>query len=107
MAQMATITTKDVGQGLRLSVKVARSFTIRTKVACWLIGLAGRVMDVQCDVEMRDVSLRMGDVVRDRFTRKLMVVVAGVGNGRLRCACPDGTVGLFPIPSLERADAQA
>ena len=56
MADIASLnlSTKDVMQGLTLTVRMPRSFTLRTKVACWLIGLAGRVMDVPCEVEMRD-----------------------------------------------------
>ncbi|SEB67643.1 hypothetical protein [Rhodobacter sp. 24-YEA-8] len=49
-----TLSTKEVMQGITLSVRMPRSFTIRTRIACWLLGLAGRVMDVPCEVEMRD-----------------------------------------------------
>lgn len=44
---------KDVVQGLTLTVRMPRSFSIRTRVACWLLSIAGRVMDVPCEVEMR------------------------------------------------------
>ncbi len=37
---------KDISHGLTLTVREPRSFTIRTRIACWLIGLAGRVIDV-------------------------------------------------------------
>lgn len=55
------LTTKDVTQGLTITVRIPRSFTLRTKVACWLIGLAGRVIDVPCEVEMREGSERRCD----------------------------------------------
>lgn len=58
-----TLSTKEVMQGLTLTVRLPRSFTIRTRIACWLIGLAGRVMDVSCEIEMRrDGEIRQGDV---------------------------------------------
>ncbi|MCL4068344.1 hypothetical protein M3484_17395 [Pseudomonas sp. GX19020] len=59
-----TISPKEVLQGITLSVRMPRSFTIRTRIACWLLGLAGRVMDVRCEIEMLDDgSIRPGDVV--------------------------------------------
>lgn len=55
--EMLNLSTKDVMQGLTLTVRMSRSFTIRTKLACWLLGLAGRVMDVPCEVEfVRDAK---------------------------------------------------
>lgn len=56
MADIATISTKDINGGLVLRVRVARSFTIRTHVACWLIRLASRVMDVPCEMELTEAD---------------------------------------------------
>src|SRR5690606_2203774 len=47
-----SLTTREVMKGMPLTVRLPRSFTLRTRIACWLLGLAGRVMDVPCDVEM-------------------------------------------------------
>ncbi|MCL4065104.1 hypothetical protein M3484_00745 [Pseudomonas sp. GX19020] len=41
-----TLSTKEVMQGFTLTIRMPRGFTIRSRIACWLIGLAGRVMDV-------------------------------------------------------------
>ncbi|MFE3839400.1 hypothetical protein [Pseudogemmobacter sonorensis] len=101
------ISTREIMTGMVLHLRMPRSFTIRTKLACWLIGLAGRIMTVPCEIEMRDDALRTGDVVRDRFDGKQMVVLAGVENGYVRCArCRDGVSGSFPRRSLVRADLQ-
>ena len=53
MATIATLTTKDIHNGMSLHVRVSRSYTIRTKVAMWLIGMAGRVMDMPCEIEIK------------------------------------------------------
>lgn len=52
MVSIANLTTKDVTGGLVMRVRIARSFSIRIKLACWLIGLAGRVIDVPCEIEL-------------------------------------------------------
>ena len=31
-----------------------RSFTIRTKLACWMIGLGARILTVPCEIEVRE-----------------------------------------------------
>lgn len=51
-----TLTTKELMQGMQITVRLSRSFTIRTRIACWLIGLAGRVINVPCEIEMRDAG---------------------------------------------------
>lgn len=50
MAEIGSLklTNKDVMQGVTLTVRMPRSLTLRTSVACWLLGLAGRVIDVPC-----------------------------------------------------------
>lgn len=48
------ISTGDVMKGMTLTVRMPRIFTFRTRIACWLLGLAGRVISVPCEIEMRD-----------------------------------------------------
>lgn len=55
------LSTKDVMQHMTLRVRMPRSFTTRTRIACWLIGMAGRVMDVPCEIEMREDSASVDD----------------------------------------------
>lgn len=52
MADIAKLTTKDLNGGLVLSVTLSRAYTIRMKLGCWLIGIAGRVMDMPCEIEV-------------------------------------------------------
>ena len=52
MATIATLGTKDIHGGLQLHVRVSRSYTFRMKVAIWLIRIAGRVMDMPCEIDM-------------------------------------------------------
>ena len=64
-----TLDMKDVMRGLTLQLRMPRSFSIRTRIACWLIGLAGRLITVPVDIEMRDDILRTGDVVQPSPSR--------------------------------------
>lgn len=57
MARIAELSTKDVMAGQVLHIRIARSFTLRTRLACWLIGLAGRVIDVPCEIEMKGAGV--------------------------------------------------
>lgn len=71
-----TLSTKDVMQGMSLSIRIPRSFTLRTRIACWLIGLAGRVIDVPCEIEMRsDDEIKVGDTVRLKSGGPEMTVI--------------------------------
>jgi hypothetical protein len=51
MASIASINPTD---GLTLKIRVAPSFTIRTRIAILLLRSAGRVINVPCDVELVD-----------------------------------------------------
>lgn len=110
MAEIATLKTKDVMSGMSLRVTLSRGFTIRTRIACWLIGLAGRVIDVPAEIEMREDGLiRPGDVVIDRFDRKLMTVEY-LHEHKAYCVWFDDQSQLhrrtYRVGSLEKADAQ-
>ena len=66
MNRKLSLSANDLMDGLTLRVRIARSFTIRTRLACWLIGLAGRVINVPCEIDVRtDVDVKAGDVVSD------------------------------------------
>lgn len=110
-ADSIDMAAKDVMRGVTLTVRMPRSFTIRTRIACWLIGLAGRVMDVPCEIEMRDGDeIRVGDVVHDRFSPVLMTVDY-VHNGMAYCSWFDWEHQLhrktFKVGSLVRAEGVA
>lgn len=51
---VATLTTKDITDGLVLSVRVSRMFGIRMRIAMWLIGIAGRIIDVPAEIELTE-----------------------------------------------------
>ncbi len=51
-ASKLALTTTGITADMTLTDRIPRSFTLRTRIACWLIGLAGRVIDVPCEVEM-------------------------------------------------------
>lgn len=107
----ATITTSmsEVVSGLTLKVRMPREMTLRLRLGAWLIGLAGRVINVPVEVEMRDDGIRVGDVVRDRFDQKLMTVDYRHGD-RANCVWFDGALlhrGTFPLRSLMKVDDQA
>lgn len=112
------LATKDVMQDMTLTVRIPRSFTLRTKLACWLIGLAGRVVDVPCEVEMRGADqIKPGDVVYDRWDahkaedRRTLMTVEYLHGHMAHCVWFDWQHQLhrktFKVGSLVRADAQA
>ena len=49
---VATLTTKDITDGLVLHVRVSRMFGIRMRIATWLIGIAGTIIDVPVEIEL-------------------------------------------------------
>lgn len=118
MVDVATLTTKDVANGLSLSVRVSRSFTIRARLACWLIGLAGRVIDVPCKVDLHDQgAIAPGDVVHDLWDArsksrpaKVMTVHSVDARGLATCVWFEGNDvrhAHFPIGSLRKIEACA
>lgn len=116
MVDVSYITAKDVANGLSLRVRVPRSFTIRSRLACWLIGLAGRVIDVPCKLDLRDEGvIAPGDVVHDLWDArsksrpaKVMTVNSVDENGLASCVWfdgPDVRHAWFPIGSLRKIEA--
>lgn len=112
------LATKDVMQGMTLTVRVPRSFTLRTKLACWLIGLAGWVMGVPCEIEMRDDGeIKPGDVVYDRWnahkadSQRGLMTVEYLHGHMAHCVWFDWQHQLhrrtFKVGSLVRADGAA
>ncbi|NPD15757.1 hypothetical protein HOY34_11140 [Xinfangfangia sp. D13-10-4-6] len=104
---------RELIKGHTIIISVPRSFTIRTRIACWLIGLAGRVMDVQCEIEMRrDGEIRSGDVVTDRFDQAkvpILMTVEYIHGAMAHCVWFDWQHQLhrktFKAGSLVKADA--
>lgn len=116
MVDVAASTTKDVANGLSLCVRVSKSFTIRARLACWLIGLAGRVIDVPCKVDLHDEgAIAPGDIVHDLWDArskscpaKVMTVCSVDGDGFATCVWfDDGDVhhARFRIGSLRKIEA--
>ncbi|ARC37885.1 hypothetical protein A6J80_17375 [Paracoccus yeei] len=116
MVDVATLTTKDVANGLSLSVRVSRSFTIRARLACWLIGLAGRVIDVPCKVDLHDQgAIAPGDVVHDLWDArsksrpaKVMTVNSVDEDGMATCVWFDGDAvhrRVYQARSLRKIEA--
>lgn len=97
MADTVQVAAKDLMTGLTLRVRIPRSFSVRTKVACWLIGLAGRVLTVPCEIELAtDGQIKPGDVVHDLWDarsngRAAKVMTAhSVENGVVQCVWFEG-----------------
>lgn len=104
-----TLSTKEVMQGLTLTLRMPRSFAIRTRIACWLIGLAGRVINVPCEIEIRrEGEIRPGDIVREFVSGKLMTATA-VAEQWAECEWPteDGALNVerFGLHLLTKANA--
>ena len=74
MADTVKITSADITRGMTIKLKVARDFSLRIKLGAWLIGVAGRVMNIPCEIEMVIDEIKAGDVVRDRFNTRMMTV---------------------------------
>ena len=110
VAQIASLTTRDITGGLSLHVRVARSFTIRTRLALWMIGLAGRIMDVPTEVEFGKMdAIKPGDVVYDLFKRQRLMTVEYVHGLDAHCVWfvgPDLHRATFQVRSLTKADAK-
>ena len=43
---------RDVTQGITLKLKMPRTLSLRMKIGAWLIGLAGRIMHMPCEVDI-------------------------------------------------------
>lgn len=52
MADIAKLRTKDITSGLTLRLLLPNDLSVRMKLGAWLIGLAGRVMHMPCEVEI-------------------------------------------------------
>ena len=92
-----------------MHVRVARSFTIRTRLALWMIGLAGRIMDVPTEIEFGKIdAIKPGDVVYDLFKRQRLMTVEYVHGLDAHCVWFIGSDlhrATFKIRSLTKADA--
>ena len=53
MAYLGKLTSEKVMEGMSIRVRVSSEFKLRTRIATWLIGLAGRVLTVPVEVELR------------------------------------------------------
>lgn len=52
MAEIARLNSKDLTRGLTIKLKMPRTFSLRMKIGSWLVGLAGRIMHMPCEVEI-------------------------------------------------------
>lgn len=52
MADIAKPRTKDITRGLTLRLLLPNDLSVRMKLGAWLIGLAGRVMHMPCEIEV-------------------------------------------------------
>ena len=104
------LTLPEITENLVLRVRVAPSVTIRTRLACWLIGLAAKVLDVPCEVGfIRADEIGLGDVVQSGWDKVPMTVEALYANGVADCVWFEGTVVKhgknFPVRTLTKVNA--
>ena len=104
------LTLPEITKNFVFRVRVAPSVTIRTRLACWLIGLAAKVLDVPCEVGfIRADEIGLGDVVQNVWDKVPMTVEALYATGRVDCVWFEGLEVRhgkgFPMRTLTKVNA--